>query len=787
MTGFTSSIFACSEASGQSRKRRLALLLCHRLKRHAFAFLTLFVIQATLNTASAQPDVPAGFSADTLASLPPPPPLLPATLDLAAIAVDTASGDIYALTRSLILPELIRVSSLGVVTTVTPVDAFSTVGGFYPVSFTDLEFNATLAASTSSKNLFSASSIGEIIGFNSTIIVPPLGDPGPFASLPGGGAEIGLASSADGMTLFATSGLFFPSALFSIDGSGVVTPLLSGVAFPIPLPSSLELSKDGSSLLFSSLAGGIYSITDISSSPVVDLAPVVPPADLPTPANFAVDPISGDLFIVSPPFGGAIKRFDGSTLGPFGTGFGSIGDLAFGPSTDGSGGTSLFVTADNSIIEISGFAGQDPVAQCQDVTKSADSNCEASVAPSEVDDGSFDPDGDPITLSLSPAGPYPLGATIVTLTVTDDQGASATCTATVTVIDDTPPTITIIGDNPLILECPTTYSELGADVSDACDESPTLEITGSVDSNVPGDYAITYAATDASGNTSSVERLVSVQAPGAPNLLCPSLPPLISELTDLTNDPFTPKKVRKRLEKSVKHLGKALKRCDDEKIDKAFKEVDHALRDLQNAIKAAKDDDGLKATLNEFIAELLALVQAETEGIIAQAICVAGEENRHVKKAQKHFEKGSNKLDRGIIHAAIHHFISAVKHARKALEGRDAPDPLTDGGSVQSQGSELGVTPLSYRLLQNYPNPFNPSTTISYEIVDEAFVTLKVYDVLGREVGVLVNRSQSPGRYQVSFNARDLPSGVYFYRLQVHDPVTGELYYLNSSKMILAK
>jgi hypothetical protein len=82
---------------------------------------------------------------------------------------------------------------------------------------------------------------------------------------------------------------------------------------------------------------------------------------------------------------------------------------------------------------------QVPVAQCKNVTVSAGSDCTANAS---INDGSFDPDGDPITLTQSPAGPYPKGTTTVLLTVSDPRGATSQCTATVTVADTTPPTIT---------------------------------------------------------------------------------------------------------------------------------------------------------------------------------------------------------------------------------------------------------------------------------------------------------------------------------------------------------
>lgn len=86
----------------------------------------------------------------------------------------------------------------------------------------------------------------------------------------------------------------------------------------------------------------------------------------------------------------------------------------------------------------------------------------------------------------------------------------------------------------------------------------------------------------------------------------------------------------------------------------------------------------------------------------------------------------------------------------------------------------------SYKLNANYPNPFNPSTKIRYDIGDTRFVTLKVYNVIGQEVALLVNKEQNAGSYEVEFNAIHLTSGVYFYRLQSGG-------FVESRKMILLK
>ncbi len=77
--------------------------------------------------------------------------------------------------------------------------------------------------------------------------------------------------------------------------------------------------------------------------------------------------------------------------------------------------------------------------------------------------------------------------------------------------------------------------------------------------------------------------------------------------------------------------------------------------------------------------------------------------------------------------------------------------------------------PAKFELEQNYPNPFNPTTVIHYDVPRTVHVTLAVYDILGREVGTLVNANQSAGHYNVTFNTRDLPSGVYFSTLRGGD------------------
>ena len=79
------------------------------------------------------------------------------------------------------------------------------------------------------------------------------------------------------------------------------------------------------------------------------------------------------------------------------------------------------------------------------------------------------------------------------------------------------------------------------------------------------------------------------------------------------------------------------------------------------------------------------------------------------------------------------------------------------------------LTIITENTLDNYPNPFNPTTIIQYQIIEGGFVSVRVFDNLGREVTVLVNKEQPSGRYSVTFDASKLSSGVYFYTINAKD------------------
>ncbi len=108
------------------------------------------------------------------------------------------------------------------------------------------------------------------------------------------------------------------------------------------------------------------------------------------------------------------------------------------------------------------------------------------------------------------------------------------------------------------------------------------------------------------------------------------------------------------------------------------------------------------------------------------------------------------------------------------------------GGIAKMNSTAVGISnysseiPNSYLLKQNFPNPFNPTTNINFTIPQSGFVSLKIFDMVGKEVATLVNESKPAGNYIVGFNASNLPSGAYFYRIETNN-------FTDTKKMLLIK
>lgn len=106
-------------------------------------------------------------------------------------------------------------------------------------------------------------------------------------------------------------------------------------------------------------------------------------------------------------------------------------------------------------------------------------------------------------------------------------------------------------------------------------------------------------------------------------------------------------------------------------------------------------------------------------------------------------------------------------------------------GAVTLLEEKNNEIPANIILHQNYPNPFNPTTTIVYEIPNKSYytsskVSIKIFDIIGNEIATITNKKHNPGRYSVTFNAEDLPSGIYYYQLKSES-------FIQTKKMVLVK
>ncbi len=125
-------------------------------------------------------------------------------------------------------------------------------------------------------------------------------------------------------------------------------------------------------------------------------------------------------------------------------------------------------------------------------------------------------------------------------------------------------------------------------------------------------------------------------------------------------------------------------------------------------------------------------------------------------------------------------YASSDSYMRKILNLWGDPSIVLRYSTVTQVRENNKKAKLNYALEQNYPNPFNPTTTIEYRLPQKGLVTLKIYNILGQEVKTLVNRFENEGKHQVKFDAVDLPSGVYFYRIEAGN-------FVQTKKLILLK
>ncbi|MBI2504746.1 MAG: PD40 domain-containing protein [Candidatus Latescibacteria bacterium] len=388
-----------------------------------------------------------------------------------------------------------------------------------------------------------------------------------------------------------------------------------------------------------------------------------------------------------------------------------------------------------------------------------------------------------IATGIEPTVTLGLGKHTITLVVKDGSLESQPDEATVTVQDTQPPTLTLNGSAQVTLECHVdTYTEEGAQASDACDPNPKVSISGSVDTQKLGNYTITYTAIDASGNSASVTRAVQVQD---------TAPPQVQAALERVQ-------VRRDDEGDEEHRGNlfqvkvaATDRCDpNPQITALLSQPLSSGDQVDIRYKKQKKVEIQIHQGKKLQVRLRGPSERELRRLLEQALQAGGfvvSDGQMVRlhlQEQGHGDREDDEEEGGF----KYRFDRQLK--LMSASGRDLAlrASATDASGNQSAvvevipprqrltkpvagAEEEAALPPRFSLQPNYPNPFNPSTTLRYELDDLQEVRLSIYNVMGQEMWVLVDQARGPGRCEVEWGGRDalghpVGAGIYLYRLQ---------------------
>lgn len=311
---------------------------------------------------------------------------------------------------------------------------------------------------------------------NTVVTTVPVGNiPGPVAVSPDGTlvyvGDIVTPPSTGGVSVIAT-------ATNTVIASTATSNQPFGIAF----------TPSGAFAYVANFVGSSVSVIDTATTTVVAS---ISDAQARTPAGVAITPDGAFAYTVN---------FNSNTVSAIDTATNTI--VAIIPGLVGPEG--IAITPNRA-----------PKASCHDVTAAAGPSCTATAS---IDNGSIDPDGDLLTLSQAPGAPYSLGSTGVTLTATDNFGASDRCTATVTVVDQTPPAITCPANIAAKGNIPNSpFANVDPGTPMATDNCSGLTVAGTRSDGQPlhapypfGTTTITQTATDAGGNRASCHQTVTV-------------------------------------------------------------------------------------------------------------------------------------------------------------------------------------------------------------------------------------------------------------------------------------
>lgn len=309
------------------------------------------------------------------------------------------------------------------------------------------------------------------------------------ATVPVGNVPQPVAVSPDG-TLIYVGDIITPPSTGGISVISRATNTVIATVATSNQPDGIAFSPSGNLAYVANFVGSSVSVIDTATTTVVA---TISSAQARTPVGVALTP--GGAFAY-------VTNFNSNNV--------SVIDTA----------TNTIVTLIPGLVGPEGIAitpNRAPTALCHDVTVAAGPTCTAAAS---VDNGSFDPDGDTLSLGQSPAGPYSLGAASVLLTATDSFGSSGQCTARVTVVDNTRPTITCAPNITVKGNIPNSpFANVDPGTPTVTDNCSGVTVAGTRGDGQPlnapyplGTTTITQTATDAGGNQSSCQQTITVVA-----------------------------------------------------------------------------------------------------------------------------------------------------------------------------------------------------------------------------------------------------------------------------------
>ncbi len=414
-------------------------------------------------------------------------------------------------------------------------------------------------------------------------------------------------------------------------------------------------------------------------------------------------------------------------------------------------------------------AGPDQTVEC-DSFGGADVTLDGSGSSDDNNDVltySWSINGEEIATGVNPNVTLEVGAHVVTLTVTDPGGESDSDNVAITVEDTTPPEITLLEDNPLVIECGIdVYVEFGADISDICDENPVLTIDDSeVNTFEVGEYDVSYTGTDVIGNSDTVKRQVNVVDTTPPTITVHSPPTVLwspnheyrtvtlanldIEVDDACDQTLTPEDVT-----IVKVTSDEPENAYGNGDGNTFEDmiIGETCDVVQLRAERAATGNGRVYTLHLQLMDASGNIGTATHEV-------------HVPLNQR---PGSFAIAGEPLYEVISEGCEPILAEEAVTSGNLALAETGESEVHNLDDADLGSNtelPTEFGLEQNYPNPFNPITVIPYMLPQEASVRLSVFNMLGQEVMRLVDETQKAGRHEAQFDASSLPSGIYIYSI----------------------